>query len=173
LETIADLSGADDEQIDSLYEQVEKVAPEYADILWRNFHPEVKKVSEEHYKHGLYTDSLREAILAYVEAARIKMGLPIGTPENNIVDAIGSKLDFTLHYKKSGGAPFTNSTYRHLESVLASTGQNFWEVRDALSHDPQNEIIASGLITQRDCLDGLCYISKLFRRLDKAIVKKE
>ena len=171
LDIISDLVGVEEDTIDAVVEKVYEAIPEYADIIWPELHPKVRQVAEPHYKQGFYADALTEAINQYVEAIREKAGHNANVSETDVLQSVIGKFDVVRFYRKINNSPFSESTYGNLEEVIKTTGENFWKIRNAMEHGTQRDILGSGLISQRDCLDALCYLSKLFRRLDDAPLK--
>ncbi|MDR3185833.1 MAG: TIGR02391 family protein, partial [Christensenellaceae bacterium] len=70
-------------------------------------------------------------------------------------------------YKKPDKSDFDDETKLDITEGHRNLVLAMWQAfRDPISHELVDELKASGLYTEKDCLDALSLLSHLFRRLD-------
>jgi len=145
-----------------------KIAPEYANLHWRNLEHEIKIVSEKYYQSGDYYSAFIEALKRYANEVRQKSGINI-PKERILMQAVwgGKKLSVTKKYKRTDGSNFLPDTIENIE-----VGQHYLSEgivaggRHPLQHEEHNELSKTGLFSEKDCLDFLSLLSHLFKRLN-------
>jgi len=147
----------------ALYELV----PEYPNLHWRHIHLEIQQVSEIYYKNKDYYSAFLEALKRYAAEVRKKSG-SVNHSDRSMMGEVFSnrKLSVTKKYKKTDGTLFSDDTIENVE-----LGQHYLSEgiviggRNPLSHEEHRELSASGLFSEKDCLDFLSLLSHLFKRL--------
>jgi TIGR02391 family protein len=163
----------------STLEAIHKIIPEYADFHWRHLHPQIKDVAFLPYHKREYYEAVSEAIKRYETQVRRKTNSSLDgqslmqsafSPENE-KDAKGTtyKLSIMKNKRKSDQSPFSEKTIQNIED-----GQRYLSVgviagvRNPLAHEEIKELQASGVFSEKDCLDSLSLLSMLFTKLDGA-----
>lgn len=147
-----------------------KIAPEYANLHWRNLEDEIKLASENYYKNGDYYTAFIEALKRYTIEVRNKSGSTNGSDRSMMGEVFsGRKLSVTKKYMKSDGRPFAPDTIKnieegqhHLSEGVVAGGRN------PLQHEQHIELSKTGLFSEKDCLDFLSLLSHLFKRLQES-----
>ena len=147
-----------------------EIAPEYANLHWRNLENEIKTVSEKYYQNGDYYTAFIEGLKRYANEVRQKSGMNI-PKERILMQAVwgGKKLSVTKKYKRTDGSDFLPDTIENIE-----VGQHYLSEgivaggRHPLQHEEHIELSKTGLFSEKDCLDFLSLLSHLFKRLDDA-----
>lgn len=145
-----------------------EIAPEYANLHWRNLEEEIKNVSEKYYQNGDYYTAFIEALKRYATEVRQKSGMNI-SKDRILMQAVfgGKKLSVTKKYKKTDGSDFLPDTIENIE-----VGQHYLSEgivaggRNPLQHEEHLELSRTGLFSEKDCLDFLSLLSHLFKRLN-------
>jgi len=150
--------------INRLYELI----PEYPYYHWRHIHVEIKNVSKKYYENKDYYTAFLEALKRYITEVRSKSGSRNGSERSMMGEVFSNrKLSVTQKYKKTNGSDFTPDTIKNIEE-----GQHYLSEgiliggRHPLSHEEHLELSASGLFSEKDCLDFLSLLSHLFKRLE-------
>ncbi len=144
------------------------IAPEYANLHWRNLENEIKVVSEKYYQSADYYTAFIEALKRYTSEVRKKSGSTNGSERSMMGEVFsGRKLSVTKKYKKTDGTDFTKDTITNIEE-----GQHYLSEgivaggRNPLQHEEHLELSKTGLFSEKDCLDFLSLLSHLFKRLN-------
>jgi len=144
------------------------IAPEYANLHWRNLENEIKAVSEKYYQSADYYTAFIEALKRYVSEVRKKSGSTNGSDRSMMGEVFsGRKLSVTKKYKKTDGTDFTRDTITNIEE-----GQHYLSEgivtggRNPLQHEEHDQLGKTGLFSEKDCLDFLSLLSHLFKRLN-------
>ena len=144
------------------------IAPEYANLHWRNLENEIKAVSEKYYQSADYYTAFIEALKRYASEVRKKSGSTNGSDRSMMGEVFsGRKLSVTKKYKKTDGTDFTKDTITNIEE-----GQHYLSEgivtggRNPLQHEEHLELSKTGLFSEKDCLDFLSLLSHLFKRLN-------
>lgn len=145
-----------------------EIAPEYANLHWRNLEDEIKNVSEKYYQTGDYYTAFIEALKRYANEVRQKSGINI-PKERILMQAVwgGKKLSVTKIFKRTDGSAFLPDTIDNIE-----VGQHYLSEgivaggRNPLQHEEHLELSKTGLFSEKDCLDFLSLLSHLFKRLN-------
>ncbi len=98
-----------------------EIAPEYANLHWRNLENEIKVVSEKYYQNTDYYTAFIEALKRYIIEVRTKSG-SINASERSMMGEVFSnrKLSVTKKYKRTDGSDFLPDTIKNIEE-----GQHF------------------------------------------------
>ena len=85
-----------------------EIAPEYANLHWRNLENEIKTVSEKYYQNGDYYTAFIEGLKRYANEVRQKSGMNI-PKERILMQAVwgGKKLSVTKNIKELMEAIFS------------------------------------------------------------------
>lgn len=147
-----------------------EIAPEYANLHWRNLEDEIKIASERYYQNADYYTAFLEALKRYIHEVRTKSGSTNGSERSMMGEVFSKrKLSVTKKYKKTDGTNFFPTTITNIEE-----GQQYLSEgivmggRHPLSHEEHKELSKTGLFSEKDCLDFLSLLSHLFKRLDDA-----
>lgn len=176
LETITSPdAGIPDEVQDSLVGNLEKIAPEYADLLWRQLHPDVQEPAEADYRSGNYFHAVEEAIKRYISDVLKASGLPAMDARPLMEAAFGkgsAKLTVFQKYLRENSTTISKTTGDNIEDSqkLLSSGL-VAGIRNPLAHEEKQILSSSGAFTYKDCLDALSLLSYLRRRLDDASLR--
>jgi uncharacterized protein (TIGR02391 family) len=149
-----------------------EIAPEYANLHWRNLEPEIQNVSEKYYQSTDYYTAFIEGLKRYISEVRKKSGMNI-PKERVLMQAVwgGKKLSVTRKFKKTDGTDFLPDTIDNIE-----VGQHYLSEgivaggRNPLQHEEHLELSKTGLFSEKDCLDFLSLLSHLFKRLNDSEV---
>jgi len=147
-----------------------EIAPEYANLHWRNLENEIKIASEKYYQNEDYYGAFIEALKRYVHEVRKKSAMMI-PDERQLMQAVwgGKKLTVTKKFKRTDGSNFLARTINNIED-----GQHFLSEgivvggRHPIQHEEIMELNKTGLFSEKDCLDFLSLLSHLFKRLKDA-----
>lgn len=164
--TSPDSEISDDDRA-GLVEGLRKIAPEYADLHWRNLHSSIQAAAGDLYRGQHYFHAVLEAIKAYVNDVRLLSGVE-GFDLNAIHQAFGKnhRLDVFTPYIEHGLSEATGENLRLGQHELS---QGLWAgFRNPLSHEQVAKLEECGAFTYQDCLDALSILSHLRRRLDGA-----
>ena len=150
--------------------------PEYAQYHWRHLHESVKDASYRDYKNQDYYRAVTETIKRYESNVQEKSEFPKDA-KGNLKDgkdlmfaAFGSILSVTAKYKRPDGKDFKPDTIENVEMGQQHMSAGVMSgVRNPLAHEEIQNLKASGLFTENDCLDILSLLSHLCRRLDDAV----
>lgn len=145
-----------------------EIAPEYANLHWRNLEEEIKKASEKYYQNEDYYTAFIEALKRFVREVKHKSGLNV-SDERNLIQAVfrGKKLSVTKKYKKSDGSDFDIRTITNIEDGNSFLSEGIIVGgRHPLQHEEHIELSKTGLFSEKDCLDFLSLLSHLFKRLN-------
>lgn len=146
-----------------------KIAPEYANLHWRNLEPEIKAASEKYYQNEDYYTAFIEALKKYVSEVKKKSGIS-NMLDRNLMEAVfNGRLKVSKKYKKSDSSDFDFLTIQNIEEGhrLLSVGMVVGG-RNPLQHEEHLELSKTGLFSEKDCLDFLSLLSHLFKRLSDA-----
>lgn len=147
------------------------LVPEYPKLHWRHLHPEIKKVSKSYYESGHYYAAFFEALQRYITEVR-KKSREMGEKERNMMRKVfGNKiLSVTQKYIDDNKAQFSDDTLESIEMGQAILSEGIVVGgRNPLAHQSAIDLSASGLFSEKDCLDFLSLLSHLFKRLDDAV----
>lgn len=152
------------------------IIPEYAQYHWRHLHESVKDASYSDYKNQDYYRAVTETIKRYESNVQEKSEFPKDA-KGNLKDgkdlmfaAFGSILSVTAKYKRPDGKDFKPDTIENVEMGQQHMSAGVMSgVRNPLAHEEIQNLKASGLFTENDCLDILSLLSHLCRRLDDAV----
>jgi len=151
---------------------IHALIPEYPYYHWRHLHSGIQGASEAEYQSGDYYRAFLEAAKRYINEVRSKSGRDgFKTDQTMMAEVFGNNRILLLvqKYRKRNGEEFSGDTVTNIQN-----GQQFLSSgivaggRNPLSHEEIAELKASGLFSEKDCLDLLSCLSHLFRRLDDA-----
>lgn len=156
----------------SAVQNIHDLIPEYPNYHWRHIHEEIQKVSKNYYANKDYYTAFLEALKRYIEEVKTKSG-STNSSERSMMGEVFSnrKLSVTKRYKKTNGTNFSPDTVDNIEA-----GQHYLSEgiviggRHPLSHEEHVELSATGLFSEKDCLDFLSLLSHLFKRLNDSEV---
>ncbi|MEN6323673.1 MAG: TIGR02391 family protein [Proteiniphilum sp.] len=144
-----------------------QIAPEYANLHWRNLEDEIRLVSERYYQSADYYTAFIEALKRYVNEIRKRSGSTNGSDSSMMGEVFsGRKLSVAKKFKRTDGTSFSPSTIENIEK-----GQHYLSEgivaggRNPLQHEELDELSKTGLFSEKDCLDFLSLLSHLFKRL--------
>lgn len=158
---------------DELVEDLEKIAPPFADLLWRHLHPDVQEPAQADYKLGRYFHAIDEAIKRYVTDVEVKSQISNQTAYSLMMAAFGkanSKLQVFRKYFSIAENHISLSTAENVEEghKFLSAGL-ICAIRNPLAHQEKEKLLSCGAFTHEDCLDALSLLSHLRRRLDDSL----
>lgn len=166
------LTSPDSEISDSdrsdLVKGLREIAPEYADLHWRNLNPSIQDASQFLYRDGHYFQAVVEAIKRYVKDVGEACVGETAVDLSLLQKAFGSnaRLDVFARYADSGFSDLTRDNVRTAQRTLS---EGIWSgFRNPLSHEETAKLQESGAFTYQDCLDALSIVSHLRRRLEEA-----
>lgn len=159
---------------DELVEDLERIAPPFADLLWRHLHPDVQGPAQADYELGRYFHAIDEAIKRYVTDVEIKSAISDQSAYSLMMSAFGhakSKLHVFHKYFAISENHISASTAENVEEghKFLSAGL-IRAVRNPLAHQEKEKLLSCGAFTHEDCLDALSLLSHLRRRLDDSVV---
>lgn len=172
LQIIESLGGEDAlEKYTPIIKALHEIVPEYPRLHWRHLHASVQEKSKKYYIDKNYYTACLEAIKKYANSVKDKSKTSQTDEYNVMSDAfkLNKLLDLTENYKKPDGGDFTSKTKENIQS-----GQQHLSMgvimggRHPLSHEEIEDLKASDLFSENDCLDLLSLLSHLFKRLDNA-----
>lgn len=154
-----------------LVQDIHRLAPPYADYVWRRLHPEIQDASRSGYEHGDFHAAVVEGIKRYVRHIADKTGSDRSKATQLINEAFGknNKLTVFKRYMDDSVYSFTQQTADDIQAGQRdlSVGLNT-AFRNTISHEEVKNLQDSGALTYEDCLDALSILSHLMRRLDDA-----
>lgn len=159
---------------DELVEDLEKIAPPFADLLWRHLHPDVQEPAQADYELGRYFHAIDEAIKRYVTDVEIKSQINNQPAYSLMMGAFGkanSKLQVFHKYFSIAENHIALNTAENVEEghKFLSAGL-ICSIRNPLAHQEKERLLSCGAFTHEDCLDALSLLSHLRRRLDDAVL---
>ena len=163
----------DDEDFSTVVNEVHALIPPYTYFHYRVLHEQVREASKIHYEAKDFYVAFQESMKRYKNKVKDKSGV-VPTDDLDIVsNAFGSgtkPLETTAACKiRPNGQPFSSTTLENIEE-----GQKFLSMgvvkggRNVVSHEEHGDLKATGLFTEKDCLDLLSLLSHLFKRLDES-----
>lgn len=145
-----------------------EIAPEYANLHWRNLEEEIRNVSEKYYQSSDYYTAFIEALKRYISEVRKKSGSTNSSDRSMMGEVFSNrKLSVTKKFKRTDGSDFIPDTIKNIEE-----GQHYLSEgivtggRNPLQHEEHLELSKTGLFSEKDCLDFLSLLSHLFKRLN-------
>ena len=143
-----------------------QIAPEYANLHWRNLENEIRIASEKYYQNEDYYTAFIEGLKKYVSEVKKKSGVSNMMDRNLMQSVFNGKLLVSKKYKKTDTTDFDKLTIQNIEDghKLLSEGIVVGG-RNPLQHEEHIELSKSGLFSEKDCLDFLSLLSHLFKRL--------
>ncbi len=169
---VSDRPELDDEDFSAVVKNVYDLIPPYTYYHYRLLHSQIQDASKKYYIAKDYYTAFQEAMKRYKNAVKDKSGVAADEDSAIVSSSFGSKspLKTTAKYKaRPNGQPFSPSTLDNIEE-----GQKFLSMgivkggRNIVSHEEHNDLVTSGLFTEKDCLDLLGLLSHLFKRLDES-----
>jgi uncharacterized protein (TIGR02391 family) len=174
LQIIEALGGEDAlEKFTPIIKALHEIAPAYPLLHWRHLHGEVQTASLQYYINKNYYTAFLEATKKYVNATMAKSG-ESDISEKNLMGKVFSTratiLDVVHQYRKQNSDEFAATTRENIQE-----GQQQLSLglivggRHPLSHEEIEDLKASDLFSEKDCLDLLSLLSHLFKRLDNSV----
>lgn len=173
---IADKPEIDNEEFSAVIKDVHELLPPYTYFHYRELHNAVKLSSEEQYKRANYYEAFRSAVLRYKNAVKDKSGVDESDDLRIVSNSFGSgstpvkPLKVTAKFQnRPNGRPFSSDTLNNVEDGQLALSRGIIQGgRNVISHEEVPDLKDSGLFTEKDCLDLLCLLSHLFKRLDES-----
>lgn len=162
----------DDEDFSSVVKEVYDLIPPYTYYHYRLLHSEIQDASKKYYETKDFYGAFQEAMKRYKNAVKTKSGVSADEDYAIVSKAFGkgNTLETTAKYKqRPNGDAFSETTLNNIEE-----GQKFMSMgivtggRNIVSHEEHNDLMNSGLFTEKDCLDLLGLLSHLFKRLEES-----
>lgn len=158
-------SAMSDSNQKAIVEGLQTIAPEYADLHWRQLHPSLQEACEREYMAGHYLGAIFEGIKRYVNDVRAASGIDA----KDLAVLTGAfadkpKLDVLKPWIDLNLAPDTEKNIRVSQREL-STGL-LVGFRNPIAHEERRLLEQEGVFTYQDCLDALSILSHLRRRID-------
>lgn len=147
-----------------------EIAPEYANLHWRNLESEIRDVAEKYYQSGDYYTAFVEALKRYIGGVKAKSG-STNSSERSMMGEVFSnrKLSVTKKFKKTDGSDFADDTIKNIEEGQHYLSEGiFIGGRNPLQHEEHLELSRTGLFSEKDCLDFLSLLSHLHKRLGES-----
>lgn len=168
-----------EERRDELITDLMVIAPEHADMHWRNLHESLQDACGNYYKQGDYTHALTEALKRYTKDLRriSELVQPNSTKDssdptkdvydNDLLQRIFRKNNPLDPVKQWPTIKLSSDTENNLreEQTIVSLGMHKG-FRNAIAHEEIAELERHGVINYQDCLDALSILSHLRRRID-------
>ncbi|MCK8609311.1 TIGR02391 family protein [Agromyces sp. C10] len=146
---------------------VKKVAPPYAEYVWRHLHPDIQDVTRAYYEDGNYYIAVQEAMKRFVKRVRERSGAQQESDFSMLGAAFGDAGLYRVFRSLAATHGFSEQTEKNVEN-----GQKHMSMgmvagfRNPLAHEEIELLRSSGAFTNDDCLDALSIVSHLMRRLD-------
>lgn len=172
INTISEKPEIDDEDFSSVVNELHTLIPPYTYYHYRLLHNEIRDASKDYYETKNYYGALQEALKRYKNAVKNKSGVDADEDMAIVSNSFGKDkpLKTTAKYTtRPNGTPFSPSTLANIEDgQLALSRGIVAGGRNILSHEEHNDLMNSGLFTEKDCLDLLGLLSHLYKRLDES-----
>lgn len=174
IDKIAEKPELDDEDFSGVVREVYDLIPPYTYFHYRVLHEQVQDAAKKHYEAKDFYVAFQEAMKRYKNAVRDKSGVSSTEDTAIVSDAFGSEakkpLKTTAKFTaRPNGQPFSQATLDNIENgQLALSRGVVIGGRNVVSHEEHSDLRATGLFTEKDCLDLLSLLSHLFKRLDEA-----
>ena len=177
INSISDKPELDDESFASVVKEVYDLIPPYTYYHYRLLHSEIQDASKKYYENKDFFGAFQEAMKRYKNLVKTKSGVVADEDSAIVANAFGKDkiLETTAKYKKRpDGSDFSQTTLNNIEE-----GQKFLSMgivaggRNIVSHEEHNDLMNSGLFTEKDCLDLLGLLSHLFKRLEESEKHKD
>lgn len=144
-----------------------QIAPEYANLHWRNLENDIRSVSEKYYQNSDFYTAFIEALKKYVSEVKKKSGLSNMLDRNLMQAVFNGKLLVTKKYKKTDNSEFDKLTIQNIEDGQKLLSEGIVAGgRNPLQHEEHLELSKTGLFSEKDCLDFLSLLSHLYKRLN-------
>ncbi|UYB36787.1 TIGR02391 family protein [Arthrobacter koreensis] len=168
-----DVEIGDSEQT-QMVENLERLAPPYAELHWRHLHPSIQDAAGEEYKRENYYHAVEEALKRYTAEVRSRSGLEVQSDASLMQQAFGdggrAKLLVFDKYVTHETYSFSASTRNNIESGQQSLSVGLIRgFRNPLAHEEKVRLRDSGAFSHEDCLDALSILSHLYKRLDESV----
>lgn len=172
---ISDKPEIDDESFSKVVKQMHDLIPPYTYFHYRLLHEEIQKTAKEYYERQDYYHAFEEATKRYKNAVKDKSGVNASEDldiMNKSFGAKGKPLKVTANYvNRPNGQPFSEQTLNNIEEGQASLSRGAVQGgRNVVIHEEKEDLVATGLFTEKDCLDMLGLLSHLFKRLEESSV---
>lgn len=143
-----------------------QIAPEFANLHWRNLEDEIRIASEKYYQNEDYYTAFIEGLKKYISEVKKKSDISNMLDRNLMQAVFNGKLLVSKKYKKTDSTDFDKLTIQNIEEghKLLSEGIVVGG-RNPLQHEEHIELSKTGLFSEKDCLDFLSLLSHLFKRL--------
>ena len=172
IDKIADKPELDDEDFSGVVRSVYDLIPPYTYFHYRVLHPEVQDAAKKHYEAKDFYVAFQEAMKRYKNSVKDKSGVTATEDIDIVGNAFGKQahkpLETTAKFKiRPNGKPFSSTTLENIEEGQMTLSRGVVQGgRNVVSHEEHSDLRATGLFTEKDCLDLLSLLSHLFKRLD-------
>ena len=174
IDSISEKPEIDDEDFSSVVKNIHDLVPPYTYFHYRLLHSEVRDAAKDNYIRKNYYSALQEALKRYKNAVKNKSGVSADNDMSIVSDSFGKEpkkpLKTTAKFtSRPNGVPFSATTLDNVEDGQLYLSRGIVAgARDVISHEEHNDLMNSGLFTEKDCLDLLSLLSHLFKRLDES-----
>ena len=162
----------DDEDFSNVVKEVYDLIPPYTYFHYRLLHDQIKDAAKNSYIIGDYYKAIQEALKRYKNAVQNKAETDQHEDMAIVSKSFGRAglLETTAKFKtRPDGQPFSLKTLENIEEgQLALSRGVVSGARNVLSHEEHQDLMKSGLFTEKDCLDLLGLLSHLYKRLDES-----
>lgn len=177
--TVVTETEAPTEKQADVVKMIHDLIPEYPYYHWRHIHPSVQDASKAAYEGQNYYTAFHEAVKRYANTVKQNSNGFTGTDHammGNVFGVVNGQdkvLPTTKKYNRPNGQPFNKDTLENIENGQRELSQGIIQgCRNPVAHEEHGDLRASGLFSEKDCLDALSILSHLFRRLDDAVEVK-
>lgn len=169
---ISDKPELDDEEFSTVMHQVYDLIPPYTYFHYRVLHKQVQDSAKTHYENQDFYTAFQEAMKRYKNAVKDKSEVSATEDLDIVSKAFGKAkpLETTANFKiRPNGQPFSETTIENIEEGQLTLSRGVVQGgRNVVSHEEHQDLKATGLFTEKDCLDLLSLLSHLFKRLDES-----
>ena len=169
---ISDRPELDDEDYSGVVHHVYDLIPPYTYFHYRLLHEQIRDAAKHYYEGKDFYAAFQEAMKRYKNAVKQKSCVSSTEDSAIVSDSFGKNkpLETTAHFKlRPNGTPFSITTLENVEEGQLALSRGVVQGgRNVVSHEEHTDLMASGLFTEKDCLDMLSLLSHLFKRLDES-----
>lgn len=162
-----------DEDYSKTVKNLHALFPEYTYFHYRWLHDQIRDAAKQHYMDKNFYMAFQEAMKRYKNAVKAKSCVTVTDDLDIVSNSFGSgkPLETTANFKlRPDGQPFSMSTLENIENGQMQMSRGIVQGgRNVVSHEEHIDLQATGLFTEKDCLDLLSLLSHLFRRLDESV----
>lgn len=172
INAISDKPEVNEEDFSSIVKTVYDLIPPYTYYHYRILHPQIQEATKKYYVDKDYYTAFQEAMKRYKNAVKDKSEVTVTEDMEIVTKSFGKEkpLRTTAKFKsRPNGQPFSQTTLNNIEEGQLALSRGVVQGgRNIVSHEEHNDLMKSGLFTEKDCLDLLSLLSHLFKRLDES-----